>query len=242
MATQTLENVKTEAGSLDAAGGDVPFGVNEMRLSTRHWLVVAAILLGFAVGLPWLWKRIERFDTGSDYRIPYALSSDYWLYQRRLDGISDAACVPVLGDSVVWGEYVRPNGTLTHFLNLETGRSDRFLNCGMNGVFPLAIEGLIASYGGALRNRKVIVHCNVLWMSSPRADLSTQTEETFNHTELVPQGFGQVPCYRADANARLGAVAERNLGFFGWVKHLDTVYFDQMSVPLWTLEEDSGDP
>ena len=38
-----------------------------------------------------VWKHIERFDTGPDYRIPYALSSDYWLYQRRLEGIDEGA-------------------------------------------------------------------------------------------------------------------------------------------------------
>src|SRR5438094_868049 len=105
-----------------------PFGVNEMRLSARQWLAVAAIVLACAVGIPAVWKRGERFDTGADYRIPYALSGDYWLYQRRLDGIRDRNAIPMLGDSVVWGEYVRPDGTLTHFLDRETGRAGRFVN------------------------------------------------------------------------------------------------------------------
>jgi hypothetical protein len=109
-------------------------------------------------------------------------------------------------------------------------------------VFPLAMEGLIAHYGGALRHRKVIVHYNMLWMSSPKADLSSQKEEAFNHAALVPQAFGQVPCYRADAADRLGAVAERSIDFSAWVRHVDIAYFDQLSVPGWTLEEDGGDP
>ena len=223
---------------------DPPFGVNEMRLSARQWLATAAIFLVCAVAIPWAWKRAERFDTGSDYRLPYALSSDYWLYQRRLEGVRDRGeAIPVLGDSVVWGEYVRRGGTLSHFLNRETGSADRFVNCGVNGVFPLAMEGLIAQYGAALHDRKVIVHFNALWMSSPKADLSAPEEQTFNHTKLVPQFFERIPCYRADASARLDAVAERSVGLFGWVNHLDTVYFDQRSIPRWTLEEDdSGYP
>ena len=117
----------------------------------------------------------------------------------------------MLGDSVVWGEYVRPDGTLSHFLNRQSGQSDRFVNCGVNGLFPLALEGLVEYYGGILRNRKLIVHCNLLWMSSPKADLSTPKEENFNHAQLVPQFFPRIPCYRADTADRLSAVAGRNV-------------------------------
>src|ERR1051325_5986301 len=111
---------------------DRPLGVNKMRLGVRQWLAVAALFAFCAVGIPWAWKRAERFDTGADYRIPYALSGDYWLYQRRLASIPKPAAVPVLGDSVVWGEYVRPEGSLTHFLNQENATSGRFVNCGVN--------------------------------------------------------------------------------------------------------------
>ena len=60
---------------------------------------------------PWVWRQAERFETGADYRIPYTLSKDYWLWQRRLKELPPASAV-VLGDSVVWGEYVLPDGTL----------------------------------------------------------------------------------------------------------------------------------
>ena len=193
----------------------VPFGANELRLNARQWLATVALALVCIGLLPALWKRSERFDTGADYRIPYALSNDYWLYQRRLEGI-DSAHIPLLGDSVVWGEYVRPEGTLTHFLNREAGQPGMFVNCGVNGLFPLSMEGLVESYAGSLRHRKVIVHCNVLWMSSPKADLSIDEEETFNHVSLVPQFSPRIPCYRADTAARLAVVAGRNISFAGW--------------------------
>ncbi len=35
------------------------------------------------------------------------------------------------------------------------------------------MEGLVEYYAAALRDRPVIVHCNLLWMTSPKADLST---------------------------------------------------------------------
>ena len=136
--------------------------VNEVRLNSRQWMIACAILLLIALVTPSVWKRVERFETGPDYRMPYELSKDYWLYQRRLQGLTNGNQVVVLGDSVVWGEYVLPDGTLPHFLSRESGRADRFINAGVNALFPLALEGLIRFYGGAIHHRKVLLHCNLL--------------------------------------------------------------------------------
>ena len=91
--------------------------VNEFRLNTRDWLLAVAIVLAVAALTPRLWKRMEPLETGQDYRIPYQLSRDYWLYEQRLSQTDDSNKILVLGDSVVWGEYVLPDGTLSHFLN-----------------------------------------------------------------------------------------------------------------------------
>ena len=271
MTTNTANIPETDPARVNTAASESPLGVNEVRLSARQWLAAMAILVACVLAIPRIWKRIERFETGPDCRIAYDLSKDYWLYQRRLEAIADPASVPVLGDSVIWGEYVRPDGTLSHFLNRETGSSTpkgtqgvpgpifgattqrvvpesgqspaRFFNCGVNGLFPLALEGLVEHYGSALRDRKVIVHCNLLWMTSPKADLSTRKKEEFNHSRLVPQFFPQAPpCYQADAGERLGAAIERNVGFLAWVDHVNDVYFGQQSIPRWTLAEDESDP
>ena len=241
MTTAAADIPTTDAAGQMASSEATPFGVNEMRLTPRQWLVTLAIVLACYVVIPWAWKRVEPFDPGPDYRIPYALSRDYWLYERRLDRNLRPDQIPLLGDSVVWGEYVRPDGTLSHFLNLHAGQGDRFLNCGVNGMFPLALEGLIQDYGCALRNRKVIVHCNVLWMTSPKADLSAPKAQTFNHTRLVPQFGVDIPSYKADANERLSATIERHVEFFAWASHLENAYYDQRGIPKWTLEEDSAD-
>jgi phosphoribosylformylglycinamidine synthase len=216
--------------------------VNEMRLTARQCALALSIILLVVFLTPRLWKGIERFDTGPDYRIPYDLSKDYWLYQRRLEDKIDPRSIVMLGDSVVWGEYVLPDGTWSHFLNEQTGQTNKFVNGGVNGLFPLALEGLVDYYGQALRNRKVILHCNLLWLSSPKADLQIDKEETFNHSRLVPQFFPRIPCYKADANQRLSAVVERNVDFSEWVNHLQCAYFGQKSIPSWTLEDDGGDP
>ena len=215
--------------------------VNAMRLSAREWLAVAAIVTVVLLATPWVWKKVERFDTSSDYRIPYPLSKDYWLYERRLDRLTPANIV-VLGDSVIWGEYVRPDGTLPYFLSEQSGQPGRFVNAGVNGLFPLAFEGLIRDYGEPLRHRKVILHCNVLWMSSPKADLHTEKEERFNHAELVPQFFPRIPSYKADLNRRLAVVIEQHFTFSQWANHLQVAYFGQKNILTWTLEEDGATP
>ena len=216
--------------------------MNEMRLNGRQCALALGFILLAVFLTPRVWKSIERFDTGPDYRIPYDLSKDYWLYQRRLEDKINPRSIVMLGDSVVWGEYVLPDGTWSHFLNEQSGQADKFVNAGVNGLFPLALEGLVDYYGRALRNRRVILHCNLLWLSSPKADLQTDKEEKFNHSRLVPQFFPRIPCYKADANERLSAIVERGFRFSAWVDHLQDAYFGERSIPNWTLEDDGSDP
>ena len=232
--------IPTPATTPSPAAAETKF-VNGMRLSARQWLAVAVIVTIALLAVPPLWKKVERFDTGPDYRIPYSLSKDYWLYERRLQGINPAN-VAVIGDSVIWGEYVLPDGTLSHYLNEQSGQPGEFVNAGVNGLFPLAFEGLIRDYGEPLFHRKVLLHCNVLWMSSPKADLQTDKEERFNHADLVPQFSPKIPCYKADLNKRLAAAVERDFTFAQWANHLQVAYFDQKNVLTWTLEEDDSSP
>lgn len=220
----------------------MPFATNEVRLTGRQWLLAGFLIILVAKLLPPIWSMVERFETGPDYRLPYSLSKDYWLHERRLKQVTDPRSVLVLGDSVVWGEYVLPDGTLTHFLNQEVQETNRFINAGINGMFPLALEGLYRCYGDPVRGRKVILHANLLWMSSPQADLSSVKEEAFNHARLVPQFTPRLPCYKADTQARLSAVVERNIEFLGWIHHLQSAYFDEKSLLSWTLADDGGDP
>src|SRR5256886_8457334 len=215
---------------------DTPF-VNEVRLNARHWAAVFVILAIILVATPRLWKRLERFQTGPDYRIPYALSKDYWLYERRLQQLAPTN-VAVLGDSVVWGEYVLPDGTLSHFLNEQSGQTGKFVNAGVNGLFPLALEGLVRYYGGPVRHFKVLLHCNALWMSSPKADLRTEKEERFNQPELDPQFFLRIPCYTPALKHRLSAVGARNCTFSQWVAHLQNACFGQKRILNWPLVAD----
>ena len=225
-----------------AAAQEVPFGVNELRLDARQWAIALVIVATVLLLTPWVWERAERFETGRDYRLPYELSNDYWLYGRRVNQVVNNTKVILLGDSVVWGEYVAPEGTLAHFLNDQAGATDRFVNLGLNGLFPLAQEGLIHDYARSLRHEKVLLQFNLLWLTSPKADLSSEKEEHFNHSRLVPQFTPRIPCYGADANERLSTIVQRAVPFLQWVGHLQNAYFGQKSILNWTLADDGGSP
>jgi hypothetical protein len=212
-----------------------------LNLTRRGWLASFLIVLLVVLLTPAVWKMMEKFATPPDYRIPYSLSKDYWLYQRRIDALKPGQ-IPVLGDSVVWGEYVARDGTLSHFLNQEAGEPDLYVNAGVNGLFPLALEGLVRRYGKAIHDRKVILHCNLLWMSSPESDLSTSKERKFNHARLVPQFTESIPCYRAAFNDRASIVVTREVPFLSWVGHIQNTYFDQKNLYAWTLADDGKYP
>ena len=55
---------------------------NGIRLTGRQWLVVAAFAVLLVVFAPVLWKQVEPLPVEADYRVPYDLSNDYWLYER----------------------------------------------------------------------------------------------------------------------------------------------------------------
>ena len=228
-------------GPSAASAPDVPFSSNEVRLSPGEWVIAGIVLVASLYFIPILWQQVEPLGAGVDYRIPYRLGEDYWTYSRYCRDACSQDKALVIGDSVVWGHYVGPNETLSHYLN-ELADEDRFANLGVDGIHPAALAGLIEHYGRAISGKDVILHCNFLWMSSKRHDLQVAKEFVFNHPQLVPQFFPQIPCYRESLSGRLGIVVGRNVPLFGWTKHLQIAYFENTDVPLWTLEHPYDNP
>jgi hypothetical protein len=112
----------------------------------------------------------------------------------------------------------------------------------VDGMHPAALAGLLEYHGGAVSGKKVVLHCNPLWMSSAKHDLSDGDEFRFNHPALVPQFSPRIPCYREEVSRRIGFVVERNVPFLGWANHLQLAYFGQTSIPEWTMEHPYGNP
>jgi len=221
--------------------GHVPFGSNAVRLRPRQWLLVAAVLAVLIYSIPVLWTRIERLDAGPDYRVPYRLSHDYWHVGRYFGRVAAEDKTLVLGDSVVWGHYVSTKETLSHYLN-ELAGDARFANLGIDGIHPAAMAGLVEHYGTDIAGKRVLLHLNLLWMSSRRHDLTSGKESALNHPKLVAQFYPAVPDYRASLSERIGIVVGRNVSFFGWVDHLRIAYFDDTDLARWTLDHPRDNP
>ena len=212
------------------------YGSNLLRLSGRQWAVAAALTGALFVLIPIFWERVEPLGREADYRIPYRLGHDYWTFERHCRRVAKGELVPLIGDSVVWGHYVSPDETLTHYLNALSG-GERFANLSINGIHPAAMSGLVRYHAGALRNRAVVLHFNFLWLTSKQRDLQTSKEFAFQHPALVAQFFPRIPCYKAPVSMRLGIVLGRRVSMFRWANHLRIAYFGGSDLPAWTLDE-----
>lgn len=240
------------------------FSSNEVRLNIRQWIGVAVIMTVFAIVLPPIWRSLEAFSPPVDYRIPYDLSEDYWLFKQYCRSICGQDKTLVIGDSVVWGHYVNRDQTLSHYLNkvgmneFDNSGEDRFVNSGkdrfvslgkghfvnlgLDGSHPMALLGLMKYYGRSIKDEKIILHMNLLWLSSEEADLQTEKEFPFNHPRLVPQFKPHIPCYAQSASRRIGIMIERSIPLLQLVRHLQVAYFENTNLPLWTIENPYSNP
>jgi hypothetical protein len=221
---------------------DIAFS-NAIRLTGRQWLIVGLIVLPIIVFAPRLWKQQESFHLEADYRIPHDLSNDYWLYERWSEMAAEHFDTVLIGDSVVWGEYVTRQETLSHYLNVQAGR-ERFANLGLDGAHPLALHGLVEHYAAAITGKNVVLHCNPMWLREPKTDLQVEGAEV-NHPRLVPQFAPNIRAYKEEVSPRLGVLVEQRLPFSKWTSHLQQAYFRTdvpNDIPTWTLEHPYADP
>jgi hypothetical protein len=214
---------------------------NGIWLTGRQWMGVGFFALAMILISPTLWKQYEKFDIEPDYRLPHDLSNDYWLYDRYSRLAADHYDTVLIGDSVIWGEYVTRQQTLAHYLNEQAGQ-ERFANLGLDGAHPLALNGLVQHYAKGVAAKNVVLFCNLLWMSSPRADLQTKEPTDFSHPRLIPQFVPHIPCYHEEISPRIGVLVEQRVPFNSWANHLQQVYYDRTDIPSWTLEHPHDNP
>ena len=219
----------------------VAFGRSIVRLSAGEWLAVLFIVGVCLVGIPPVWARLTRSPVSPNARIPYTQSEDYWAYEQLLKQIVTQGRIPVIGDSFVWGEYVSPEETFSSDLNAATG-TDLFANVGLDGAHPLALAGFVQNYAGGVKNGRVLLHCNLLWMSSPERNLRSDSDVAFNHPRLVPQFFPAIAAYKATLSQRLAIVVDRHVPFFDLVNHVRTCWLDGRDLPSWSISHPYQNP
>ena len=211
------------------------------KLSGGEWLICLGAMALLALALPRLWEGAESWTWGPDSRLPQSLSEDYRLFSRACEMAARDKKTALLGDSVIWGEYVEAKETLAQDLNILMGEN-RFANLGLDGAHPAALAGLFHVHGSALRGLKVLLHLDPLWMSSPQRDLGAEETQTFNHPRLVPQFWPRIPCYREVVSRKIGIVMERSSALSGWVRHIQLSCFDKMDIPAWSLDHPYENP
>jgi hypothetical protein len=220
----------------------IPTGFsNGIQLTGRQWLGVGLFALLMFLFVPSLWKQVEKFDPEPDYRIPHELSNDYWLYDRYTQLATARYDTLLVGDSVIWGEYVTQQQTLSHFLNKLAGE-ERFANLGLDGAHPVALAGLVEHYASGVTGKKVLLNWNPLWVSSPEADLQDPERPNPNHPRLWPQFVPSIPSYDEKISPRIGIVVEQHVPFSAWNNHLQQAYYQQKDIPSWTLEHPYDNP
>ncbi len=217
------------------------FSSNVVRLTIREWVWLLVIMTGLAYIAGPVWKRLEPFEPSANYRIPFDSSENYWLFERYCGAVGQTDKTLLIGDSFIWGHFVTRHNTLASFLNSEAG-SARFANIGLDGTHPLALEGLMRHHCGGLEEQNLVLHLNLLWMSSPEADLNLERVARLNHPRLLPQFSPSIPALQADVSERIGTVVGRYFPSFGWARHLRSEYFRNMDFPNWTLEHPYRNP
>ena len=188
-------------------------------------LTLAAVALAVWIALPaWYWHRIE-VKTPEDFRLAYTSRDDYELYDRVVGKLCEKHDTLFLGDSVVWGMYVKNDHTLPAYLNRELGR-DVVANIAVDGLHPVAMETLMRRYGGAIRGKRVFLYWNPLWMNTPLYDLTGEGDFSINHPRLLPQFDLSMKSFHPGFRDRCQATLERLVPFYGWLHHLRVASFD----------------
>ena len=209
---------------------------NALILSLREWIVTALLLVGLGTSFYFGWYWWEKFEPGVDFRVTCWAErmSDYWTYARWCRYTRTRYKVFLMGDSVIWGQEVRNDETISHYLNEHYGE-ETIANLGIDGLHHAGIYGLVNSWGQYLDNQNIILQFNPLWMGSASRDLRGEGDYYFHHPRLIPQLSFRIH-YNRDLNTRLGYLAEHYFRLLPFVRHLMVNYYDNKSVSNWMLD------
>jgi hypothetical protein len=242
-----------------------PFSSNAIRLSGKEIIFTAiALLLVTLFAVPYIWFGMEEVDTSGQFRIASKHRSNYWLYRHWAEQAAKKYPVMFLGDSVIWGMYVDNNNTIPAKLNKALGK-DLVANLAIDGLHSIAAKGLVESYAASVKNKKVILHYNPLWMQSKITDLSyvpvrkvksssdddeddeeeeenIRREPQINHSRLIPQFSSKIGSYNKKFGERIAVLRERHIPFFALLNHIRLTFFDNDDFNQWIVDHPAENP
>lgn len=214
---------------------------NAMILSLKEWVVTLVLVVLISGIIYYGWSSWEIFNPGPDYRETCWAEkmTDYWAHSRwsRYAAQSNYK-VFLIGDSVIWGQEVNNDQTISHFLNEHYGE-EIFANLGMDALFPTAFPGLIKFYGKSYSN--VIIQFNPHWFEDVNIDLQGNRKR-FYHPRLVTQFDSRIHYNDYSLNERLGYKVENYIGIFSLVHHIMANYYDNKSISTWMNDNPYRNP
>ena len=198
---------------------NIPDNADALQLKPLAFAVTALVILAIVLGaVPQYIAKKQNPAIGKNFRLAYDLRDDYIGYRHIAKAVCEKHPAVFVGDSVVWGMYVGNADTIPALLNRKAGREE-FGNLAVDGLHPVAMETLVKEYGGYIRNKRVYLYWNPLWMNSPLYDLSGDGEFSINHPRLLPQFDPRMKSYRASLGDRLGAALDRLFDYRAYLHH-----------------------
>ena len=188
------------------------------------FLTSMVILLLVFVLFPLCYRSWEKITLPEDFRLPYVNRDNYYLYSRCAEKATSASDYLLLGDSAIWGMYASNTETLSAQLN-RIQKKVRFGNLAIDGLHPVAMKTLMENFGSSIRDRKVLIYFNPLWVNSAKYDLSSDEKFTVNHPELLPQ-FGGIKSYEAALDKKVKILLDRKLLFFSQLRHIRNCFYN----------------
>lgn len=164
--------------------------------------------------------------------------SNYWSHYRWTRYAKSHYKVALIGDSVIWGQEVDNDQTITHFLNENYGE-EIFANMGIDGLSQAGIRGLIKYYGKYYSN--IILQFSPYWLADINRDLRGNLKR-FRHPRLVPQFHPRIHYNNYTLNERLSYKLDHYLRIFPFVRHIMINYFENKSIAAWMIEHPYNNP
>ena len=198
---------------------------NSLLFSRNELLfTVLAVFVFVLILFPMLLCCWQKITLPEDFRLPYVNRDNYYFYSRCAEIETQRSDYLLIGDSAIWGMYASNSGTLSAQLN-RMQKKYRFGNLAIDGLHPVAMKTLMENFGTAIRNRKVLIYFNPLWVNSAKYDLSSKEKFTINHPELLPQ-FGNIASYEAAFDKKIGILLDRKCKFFSQLRHIRNFFYN----------------
>ena len=220
----------------------IPVNSNGLFLHPWELLAVMVVLLALAWGVLPHWHQGKlKINLDENFRLSYQLRDDYLLYRTIVREASTKYDDLFLGDSVIWGMYVRNDSTLPAMINQKLGRK----TCGniaIDGLHPIAMKTLVKQCVKYIRGKRIFLYFNPLWVTSPDYDLTGEGDTTVNHPRLLPQFDFQLSNYHGTLKERCNAKLEQTLDFYAMLHHLRVCFFDNRDFKTFIARHPGENP